>query len=268
MAKMIDRYRTEYGNVEGWFSDESAVICDVILDHQADQGITGDIAEIGVAYGKSAMLFGLHLSRGETMTLNDIDPQDRLPEVAERVTRANAEAAVRVLKRDSRELTSADLGTNVRFFHIDGDHGRRAVLNDMRRAVDALRRGGVIVVDDFIAPQFLGVSFGVFKFLAENEIDVALFLAGFNKGYICLRSDLPFYLKMVRDDLPKQMHARDMTNFTIWKMQHAEDYNTFGIAGRQWDRDFVSITSDVSKPVHEDVTLIDIGDGPVEVRNV
>jgi hypothetical protein len=198
------------------------------------------------------------------MILNDVAPN--LPESANRVASANPKVTVEVLHKDSRDLTRMELGQNVRFFHIDGDHGRGAVLSDMRVAVAALGPGGVIVVDDFIAPQFLGVSFGVFKFLAENEIEIALFLAGFNKGYICRRSDLHFYLEMIRDTFPEQLRARGMPNFTIWKMQHADDYNTFGIAGRQWDRDFVSMSTDITKPIEEDGTAIDIGDGPVEVN--
>jgi predicted O-methyltransferase YrrM len=246
-ASHLVSYRKDYGEIQGWFSDMSAAIFDSFLSLQTGYNIMGDIFEIGVAFGKSAYLLAKHSRAHEKIILNDINTA-LMQEVAARI---KIDSAVESLcfGEPSSNLKFSDLKPEtVRFMHIDGDHGRGAQHIDLTIADRMISADGLVVLDDFLVPQFLGLTVGALEWLALNPGRFEIILAGFNKGYLCRPSAAQFYLHFIRDALPNILRDRDFSDFTIFRMSNKDDFRGFGITNRQWDRDFVTLTTDVSVP--------------------
>ncbi len=51
---------------------------------------------------------------------------------------------------------------------IDGDHGYRQCLNDLRRAFECLRSGGLILAHDAFSPRWPGVAFAIDTLVTED----------------------------------------------------------------------------------------------------
>lgn len=258
MTKLA-QFNEQFGAVEGWFALQSAALFDIFLTDQAERGVKGDMMEIGVAYGRSALLMALHAQKGEKLWLNDIN-ESLLKQVAPRISEV-AGSQAQLLFEPSKKLKPRDLPKpkSVRFHHIDGDHGRGAQHVDLAIADRIVSEDGLVVLDDFPTLSFLGLMVGVLEWMAANPKSFRLFLAGSNKGYLCRPSREKFYLTMIRDRMPKLLRERGEENFTFMQMAEAGDFSGIGLTARQWNRDFVDLTSDISKSDADDRTKFHVG---------
>ncbi|RVT91594.1 class I SAM-dependent methyltransferase [Rhodovarius crocodyli] len=240
-------WKAAHDGVTGWFSDMSAGIVDAFLDYQDQKGIPGDLMEIGVAHGRSASLINLHARTREHFIA--VDCNAPLLEEAAALLRGQGTGQVIVHGCDSQALPAEDFRQGcVRFMHIDGDHGRGALLNDLTIADQVVGPEGLLVLDDFLAPQYLAATAGVFEWLTLHPKRFEMVLAGHNKAYLARPEAARDYLFFIRDQLPAQLRARGTTDFTFWRMAEPEDWRGFGVAGRQWNRDFVGLREDVNEP--------------------
>ncbi|WP_160119853.1 class I SAM-dependent methyltransferase [Rhodovarius lipocyclicus] len=240
-------WKARYDGVTGWFSDMSAGIMDAFLDFQDQKGVPGDMMEIGVAYGRSALLMNLHTQPREHFI--GVDCNAPLLEQAAEQLRAQGTGQVITHGCESQTLSAEDFRPgSVRFMHIDGDHGRGALMNDLTIANQVVGPEGMLVLDDFLAPQFLPATAGVFEWLTLHPKRFEIVLAGHNKAYLARPEAARDYLFFIRDQLPQALRARGTTDFTFWRMSEPEDWRGFGVAGRQWDRDFVGLKEDVNEP--------------------
>jgi hypothetical protein len=75
---------------------------------------------------------------------------------------------VHVIQSCSSELKPEDIisqSGRARIFSIDGGHTAPLTLNDMRVAYECLARGGIVILDDFFNPCWLGASEGAYQYL-------------------------------------------------------------------------------------------------------
>jgi hypothetical protein len=160
--------------VPGWFDDPDQALFHWFLSYQTATGRTGDLAEIGVFKGKSAILIGDHLQRDEVFTVIDLfeDPSDDPRNEAEKqkayagltqrvfetnYLRFHAELP-NVIRGDSRSIVEhARIGRH-RFVHIDGSHVYEHVRADLESARCLLGEGGIVAVDDYRSIHTPGVS--------------------------------------------------------------------------------------------------------------
>ncbi len=234
--------------VEGWFTDMSAALFDCLLSAQFNWGVAGNALEIGVAYGRSAILPALHVRSTEQLRIIDFSEPtlNAAVKLLRPLTRGRLEA-VRASSFDIR-AGEAERGS-IRFAHIDGDHSYPAILNDMAIVDDMLCEEGICVLDDFFSPQYCAITMAAGAFMAQRPDAFRLIITGYNKGYFCRPSMEKRYLTFIRDELPAQLRARRQTEFTFWRMMHPGQPGGFGLGTRQYGRDFITLNTDVSQPV-------------------
>jgi len=171
---------------------------------QKSHGIEGDIFEIGVHHGKSAVLLGSLLDPGrEELAVCDLF-EDQGQNVSgsgfgqRHLFERNMASClpggikVRIFSRSSSKLTPEETGTNYRLFHVDGGHTPEEALGDLRFAARVTIAEGVIAVDDPLTPVWPGVAEAIFRFLSEDRRFCAL-VAAFNKLLLVQRDSAQLY---------------------------------------------------------------------------
>lgn len=86
----------------------------------------------------------------------------------------------------------------LRFISIDGGHTPEHTINDLKISNDLINNEGVVILDDFLNGQWLGVTEGVGRFLSDKPTLVP-FAAGFNKLFLCKLSYHGYYYKIMND---------------------------------------------------------------------
>lgn len=186
--------------VTGWF-----YILDVALIHmimkKLQKDVEGDVCELGVAYGKSAI--GLSLCKETHQTLHLFDY------FKEGISLEEAKSAVdKYGNGDKIAWNQIDLLTikpgqlkfdkPLKFLHVDACHQHRYLLNDLKNFSAHMHEDGVIALDDINDMEYPGINSALAEFtLSEEGKDWVLFAIGANKAYICKKKNFKKY----RDDL-------------------------------------------------------------------
>lgn len=234
----IQDYYARAQSIDGWFNRESAAIWDVLLAFQGDRGITGNLGEIGVWEGKSALLAAMHMRENEELLL--IDPRS-MTGAGEIIKEMCPNASCTYHQNKSCAFRGTELfhrnASTFRWFHIDGEHTSQAVHLDLEIANYLLREDGIITVDDFFSALYPQVTEAVFSFLATNSARLKLFLAGFNKAYLCRPCALRTYARHIADNLYPAMITRGCADIMFCKTTAPDDSSCFGITRRIFDMD-------------------------------
>jgi len=189
VAHYIER---EMSEIPGWLSATDARIFEWISHLQGQRGLTGDILEIGVYRGKSAVLLG-HLLRGrERLVLCDLFDQPVSPSGAPPgpsapadespwypgatldgflVTygRYHAQPPV-VYQCPSTELAAHENARGFRMIHIDGSHAYDNVRSDIALAATMLLPEGLVILDDYRSFHTPGVSAAVWEGVVNDGL--------------------------------------------------------------------------------------------------
>lgn len=175
--------------------------------------VTGDLFEIGVHQGKSAVLLCAMARDSETVGLCDLFDEQGLnvsrSGAGDRImVERNIEAInpgfqrLALFAKPSASLTAAEIGSSKRLFHVDGGHLAEEAMSDMRLAADVLHQRGALVVDDPFRPEWPGVTEAILRFCTERHDDYAPLILGFNKLVLTQREARPQYEAVLsRDDL-------------------------------------------------------------------
>jgi predicted O-methyltransferase YrrM len=174
----VDHYlATGYAAVPGMSSRFAAAICCGLLRIQTDMGIAGPVAEIGPFEGRFFIALAHALGPGEkalAIDLFDWPNPGVLARFEANCTRHGVPAQRRITwKADSRSMASGELlakldGQAPRFVHIDGEHSRAALTQDLELATAVLARNGVIVLDDMLHPGYPTLMVAVHEFLGRH----------------------------------------------------------------------------------------------------
>jgi hypothetical protein len=204
--------------IHGWFSPEAAMLFAWIDEIQKSDGVVGDILEIGVHHGKTAVFLGAMLDPDrEKLAVCDLFANqagnvsgsgsgDR--QIFERNFRwcSNGHVGVQIFEKPSTELTPEEVGRNHRFVHVDGGHTREEALNDLHLAADTTIQSGVIALDDPMTPEWPGVAEAVFVFLSSRE-DFCAVVAGFNKMILVRREAADRYTRQLDNEERRQAYG-------------------------------------------------------------
>lgn len=161
-------------DVPGWFPVLDQMLFDWCLDRQESAGMRGDLLEVGVYMGKSAIFLGRHAQEGERYTVCDLFEGDA-PDNANQAESTKSYSALtrrafeenylsfhdelpRVVQGPSSLVPSEIAPGSCRFVHIDGSHLYEHVHGDIAAAREALLPGGIVVLDDFRSEHTPGVA--------------------------------------------------------------------------------------------------------------
>jgi hypothetical protein len=179
--------------VEGWFFPIDAFLFAIADELQKRDGIRGNLFEIGVHHGKTALFLARMAGEGERVGVCDVFDMQELNRdksgegnraIFERHLQTHGVRDLRIFARLSSELTADDTTTNCRFVHIDGGHRPEDVLNDLHVAERALLSDGIVAVDDVFNPNWPGVSEGYYRYHG----DLAPIAIGGNKVLLTPRA--------------------------------------------------------------------------------
>lgn len=176
--------------IPGWFYEPDLSLFKLLLDTTSVEG--GDLAELGVFKGRSAVLLADRLQPGEELTLIDTfeDAADNLDNRQENVdyyrdlTRREFEryyraALGRSVDQDPRVRVVQGLSSEVcdharlgchRFVHIDASHLYDQVVIDLRSAQQLLMPDGVVVLDDYRSAHTPGTAAAVWQAVWETDL--------------------------------------------------------------------------------------------------
>jgi hypothetical protein len=180
----VTEYLKATKGVEGWFFPVDALLFAMVDEIQKREGIAGNLFEIGVHHGKTALFLTRMRGEGEVVGVCDVFDQQELNR--DRSGEGNLSVflrhlgnePVRIFQKLSSQLTTEDTTTQCRFVHVDGGHRPEDVISDLHTADRALLRDGVVAVDDVFNPNWPGVSEGFYTFLRESRAFVPLAIGG------------------------------------------------------------------------------------------
>lgn len=177
---------TSLEDVRGWFNPEDQLAFKWILEAQSAAGITGDLVEIGVYEGKTAIHMGNFLRHDESLTVCDLfDDVVHADGVPDHIRQAYASLSQQTFERNylafHHELPEIVRGrsvaindhvepASVRFVHIDASHLYGDVRDDTRAARRMLTDGGVVAFDDYRTMHTAGTSAAVWEAIANDGL--------------------------------------------------------------------------------------------------
>jgi predicted O-methyltransferase YrrM len=233
MTTTFQKYVQASKSVEGWFLDEAAATWDCLLDFQRTSRLAGNLLEIGVWNGKSALLSVLHARADEIQLL--VDPRD-LTEAMANLRGVRADARIDIFQKPSRALFKhpeyRNMLSSFRWIHIDGKHSAQDVSIDLRLADELLNDNGVVVLDDFFHQGYPQVTQAVFQYLFTNPNSFVLVLCGHRKGYLCRPLTVSKYAQYLRTKLHRDLASRGFERLTVWKSTDSADCQTYGVTDR------------------------------------
>jgi Methyltransferase domain len=173
-------------SVGGWLSDEDVALFLAVDDATRAVGLGGDVLEIGVYKGKSAVVLGYCIEGDERLVV--VDPFGRAAtdatvlaeqqryyddlsraEFDRNYARFHARPPV-VLERFSTDLEPADIGRDLRLVHVDGAHDYASVAHDVDLVLAVLADDGVLVFDDAIDRGAPGVVAAVWEAIGDGRL--------------------------------------------------------------------------------------------------
>lgn len=182
----IDKYFRDTKKIAGWVSYIDAAVFLILLRTDQPYNNSGNLLEIGVFEGKSAVLLGQNLAPGdefhvcdifdgETDKKNELEIKSSYPSLSREKFEHNMIGILDTLPIIHQCLSTELKGIlgkkSFRFIHIDGSHLYHHVIEDLRYASASLIQDiGVIAVDDYRAQHTIGVAAAVWEIIIEGNL--------------------------------------------------------------------------------------------------
>jgi hypothetical protein len=207
VSAFLETYFGAFDRIEGWFSPDAALMFMAYNEVAAAHGVAGDVLEIGVHHGLSAL--ALAAMRGDEAQLVAIDLFDELQALNVSASGSGSRARflqnmrdffgddlafVRCVAAASNTLGEPELGRRFSFCHVDGGHTAGETFEDLELCHRILLPGGLLALDDYFNPSFPGVCEGAIKFWLAHDGALTPIAAGFNK-VLFQKGPAPFDLK-------------------------------------------------------------------------
>jgi hypothetical protein len=173
--------------VPGWFDWVDVVLFQLFDQIHVETTFRGDLLEIGVYQGKSAILLGYFARDGERVVVCDVfesaasemsnveENQHYYSDLSRGLFERNFLRFHRCLPEihqcSSTELQERGvLRGRFRFIHVDGSHLYAVVRQDIASAKSALIEGGIVVFDDYRSEHTPGVAAAVWEAIAGGVV--------------------------------------------------------------------------------------------------
>ena len=224
LTRLAAAYRYLYysDRIDGWMHQSTALAAMELLWRQEAAGLTGNIAEIGIHHGCSALALVAAARPDETVIGIDLfDRQDlniedsgkgNLTAFQDHLRYLFPQAKVQTIAKSSTEIRGAERAhglVDLRLFSVDGGHTKALTLNDLEIADASLAPHGIAVLDDVFNANWPGVASGLFAFL-ERGSDLAPFAIFPNKVFLCREAFRDFYRDACHGAFEYALHKRDL----------------------------------------------------------
>jgi hypothetical protein len=172
--------------IPGWFWPQDVELFRWLLTEQSRTEVRGDVAELGVYLGKSAVLLGDYLRADETFTVIDLfessagdeanaqETDAQYAGLSQAAFEANYLAVHPALPVVVRGF-SQDIGAHVapgtcRFVHVDASHLYAHVRGDVAAARQLVGPDAVVVFDDIRSAHTPGVAAAVWQEVTTGDL--------------------------------------------------------------------------------------------------
>lgn len=244
---------------EGWFPRESAAVWDCLLRQQSAARLAGNLMEIGVWHGRSAIMLAAHarLDQDRVVLADHYPRRQEIAAALKRVSRSESEK-INVLQADSQTLiyhpNLQKAARTYRWIHIDGEHTATALMADLAVANVLLGNYGIVAIDDIFNAWYPQLSDALFRYLAAHPDHFTLFMLAYGKAYLTRHRGGTGYRRYVRGRLPEDMLDRGFAT-TLVKTTDVSEMDCYSVVsqfdgrrirGPDWDPDRIEVTDTFS----------------------
>lgn len=192
-ADFLKSYFDRRESIDGWFMPEAAVLFLICNQLIAEQGIVGDVLEIGVHHGLSAIITAS--LRGPRNRFYAVDLFEDFQSLNSSGSGRGAKATfldnmsaffvdldfMEIIVSPSSQLSPRDLKSTFSFCHVDGGHSAAETYQDIALSHRLLLPGGLIALDDYFNQQWPGVAEGAIRYTLDHPSHFIPVAVGFNK---------------------------------------------------------------------------------------
>jgi hypothetical protein len=206
---MMQYYENEVSkNVVGWIYPLDILSIFHLLKGKENE-LKGDICELGVAFGKSAVLLSLLRSEGEKFYMYDLYEHEN---VLSNITNYGNAKDIKLNILDLMKLDKNDIvfEKKLKLLHVDACHFHTSLLNDLNNFHEHVCDNGIIVVDDINDVQYPGINTAVTEFCLMNK-QWKMFAIGDNKVYLAREHHVKDYIKFLLKYFRDQLNYKNFT---------------------------------------------------------
>lgn len=178
-AALDDYVNLGHRSTPGWLWQSAAYITAILGLKQIEDGLHGNLGEIGVWQGRYLYLLGLLSQQDERVVgidsfVHSPDPEGFARRVENRFKlEASTEGKLTLIKQDSTTLTPEQVQSaapgQFRLFSVDGGHLAHEVLSDSQLVSQMMAPGGIMILDDILNSTCPGVIEGTLDFLKSPQ---------------------------------------------------------------------------------------------------
>jgi hypothetical protein len=175
-------YLARRHTIPGWFHEIDVRLFQAVHALHERRGLGGDLLEIGVYHGQSAILLGYFRRPGERLEVCDIFDDEALNAANPPAHRRNApprretfadtfghfHPSAPPVIHACTSTALPDLGRRFRLVHVDGSHAYDVVRHDLALARRLLVDGGVVIVDDYRTAHTPGIARATWEAVAAG----------------------------------------------------------------------------------------------------
>jgi SAM-dependent methyltransferase len=186
MKPTVAEYLRQKGTVRGWLQDIDARVILAIDRLQQASAVSGDLLEIGVSYGQSAILLGYCLQASERLVVCDSFEEttasfsrDRADDARhlQQLRRSDFEqnylrfhpTLPNIIAGRSNEIDRDRLAAHFRLIHVANSHTYADVRADIVVALRLVGPGGVVILDNWSQPHAPGVALAIWEEYVRGE---------------------------------------------------------------------------------------------------
>lgn len=174
------------GDVRGWFHSHDQLAFEWILEAQSKARLVGDLLELGVYEGRSAIHMAKFLRSGETLTVcdlfEDVSVADGVPDYIRTAYSSLSQATFErnylafhaqlpvIIRARTDTILDHVQARSCRFAHVDASHSYDDVRQDIEAVRHVLGPGGVVAFDDYRTEHTLGTAAAVWEAVANDEM--------------------------------------------------------------------------------------------------
>ena len=181
-------------DIPGWFSVTDQHAFQWILEYQNFLGLSGDLLELGVFKGKSAIYIGGYLKPGEKFTVCDLfeevnsshEIDFQAAKFYKNLTQEEFEKNYlsfhsmlpSIIKGPSSSINNYLERNSCRFVHIDASHVYEHVREDISNSKSILCENGVVAFDDYRTEHTPGTAAAVWEAILNDELNPIFHTSG------------------------------------------------------------------------------------------